>query len=87
MATAEQIQQMLDMMAQQMTQLTALHQENAARAANPLTEAVTAAVTYPRSRRPDRPTIEANMDDREWALFSTHGTCTRQWQASFQLMI
>ena len=60
--TAEQMRTMLEFMQQQMTTLTELQAENArlrgADAANIL-----------KSKKPDRPTIDANLDDQEWLIF------------------
>ena len=77
MSTPQQVQTMLDLMAQQMTQLTALATQNQTlrtKAVTPTTPTPIVAPLVPgggntRSRRPDRPAIEANIDDREWSLF------------------
>ena len=83
MANETQVQEILDVMKQQMAQLTLLHNENtrlrqAADAAAtsvvatpaPTTTASNDTVTSTpyRSKRPDRPVINADLDDREWAL-------------------
>ena len=62
MATTEQVQTMLDLMQQQMTTLTQLQAENAR-----LRDANTD--TASKSKKPDRPIIDANLDDQEWLLF------------------
>ena len=66
MAATEQVQTMLDLMQQQMTTLTQLQAENAR-----LKDANTAdtANTVVKLRKPDRPIIDANLDDQEWLLF------------------
>ena len=85
MATEAQMQEILEVMKQQMAQMTLLHTENtrlreaadaAARTAAPSTPAPTTngsdgtvTNTPYRSKRPDRPVINAALDDREWALF------------------
>ena len=75
MATPEQIQAMLELMKvqqqqaqEQITAMTALQQENAtlraaAAGGNDRNE------TYFKSKKPDRPVVNAGLDDREWALF------------------
>ena len=66
MATEQQIQAMLDAMEKQMGQFTQLQEENAR---------LRALVDQPGARqanhtkKPDRPTVESGMNDREWALF------------------
>ena len=66
MATEQQIQAMLDAMDKQMGQFTQLQEENAR---------LRALVDQPGARqanhtkKPDRPTVESGMNDREWALF------------------
>ena len=84
MANEAQVQEILEVMKQQMAQMALLHTDNtrlreaadaASRTPAPATLAVatnssedTVANTY-RSKRPDRPVINASLDDREWALF------------------
>ena len=59
---------MLDMMQQQMTTLTNLQAENTRlREANANADA--ANVNISKSKKPDRPIIDANLDDQEWLLF------------------
>ena len=60
MATAEQITTMLDLMQQQMTTLTQLQAENTRLRGNN---------TESKPKKPDRPIIDANLDDQEWLLF------------------
>ena len=83
MATQQQIQQMLDLMQQQMTNMNTLQEENAQlRAAATTAEANGAPVvngnvpnnnnngqSLYRSKKPDRPVINNGIDDREWAFF------------------
>ena len=68
MATQEQIQQMLDMMKQQMTQIQSLQVENTTLRTNQGNNA-TPATTRPKTKAPDRPVVNANTDEREWELF------------------
>ena len=73
MATAEQVQQMIDLMKAQMEQVTKLQTENE-QLRNVVMNANEGSVvggtpqTY-KSKTPDRPMINAGLDDREWALF------------------
>ena len=60
----EQQQQMLEMMQLQMSQLTELQKENAE-----LRLQQSNSQADGKTRRPDRPTIEPNLDDSDWALF------------------
>ena len=64
MATVELITSMLEMMKQQMDTLTQLQAENAR-----LRDANADAATSSKSKKPDRPVIDANLDDQEWLLF------------------
>ena len=73
MATAEQVQQMIDLMKAQMEQVTKLQTENeqlrnVVMNANEGSVAGGTTQTY-KSKTPDRPIINAGLDDREWALF------------------
>ena len=61
MASEAQIQTMLDLMGQQMLQLTALQQENAQLRAGRGAKGKT--------KTPDRPSIHASIDEREWESF------------------
>ena len=66
MATEQQIQAMLDAMKTQMDQVTRLQAENAelrTLVAQPGTRQAS------HTKKPDRPTVESGMNDREWALF------------------
>ena len=66
MATEQQIQAMLDAMKTQMDQVTRLQEENAqlrTLVAQPGTRQAS------HTKKPDRPTVESGMNDREWALF------------------
>ena len=87
MASAEQMQQMLDLLQQQMKTVTDLQSENARlRDASSNTNDVqddagagdgnmgasggsVSVVRGYKSKKPDRPMVNANIDDREWALF------------------
>ena len=65
MATEQQVQQMLDALQKQMGQFEKLQEENAQ---------LRALVGQPGTRqtnhtkKPDRPTVDSGMNDREWAL-------------------
>ena len=64
MATQEQFQAMIEMMQQQMARLDALQHENEAlRRQNSQNQSDT------KLKRPDRPIIEGNWSDSDWALF------------------
>lgn len=65
MANADQVQQMLDMMAQQMSHMQTLQKENAQLRDQQPRRSQTEA----KAKRPDRPVIEANLSDGDWALF------------------
>ena len=81
MATADQVQQMLDLLKEQMATVTTLQEENAnlretaAQAAVPNndTDARSATVNTndPRynTKKPDRPVIDTELDDCDWELF------------------
>ena len=71
MATPEQIQTMLDLMTRQMARLEAVEIENAQLRQNtePSTPGLSSGQREPKKRRPDRPVIEANLSDSDWALF------------------
>ena len=58
MATEAQIESMLTLMQQQMTQVMKLQEENTQLRSGDAG-----------SHQPDRPTVDANIDDREWELF------------------
>ena len=63
MATAAQVSEMLDMMKHQMARLDELQKEN---------DGLRQRTTLPselKPKRPDRPVIEGNLSDSEWALF------------------
>ena len=60
MATQEQFQSMLTMMQQQMARLDALQQEN---------DTLRRQNAETKLKKPDRPIIEGNWNDSEWALF------------------
>ena len=70
MATAEQVQQMIDLMKAQMEQVTKLQTENAElrNAMRDANEGGHASQTY-KVKTPDRPVINSGLDDRDWALF------------------
>ena len=59
MATQEQLQDVINLLKEQMTMVNNLRSENTQ---------LRAAATG-KSRKPDRPIINAGIDDREWALF------------------
>ena len=66
MATEQQIQTMLDALQKQMGQVTQLQEENAqlrAQVGQPGTQQSN------HTKKPDRPTLDSGMNDREWALF------------------
>ena len=66
MATSEQIDTMLTLMQQQMQTLSTLQAENAELRQNRTTERRTP--NHMKTKHPDRPLINANIDDREWEL-------------------
>lgn len=81
MGSAEQMQQMLDLLQQQVTTMNAIQQENARLRVAVATGAPTDGVdngiaerSRYKSKRPDRPLINASIDDREWALFNDEWT-------------
>ena len=72
MATPEQMQEIINLLKNQMDTVNALREENDhLRAANGATGAAEASVgdNQYKAKKPDRPIINANIDDREWALF------------------
>ena len=76
MATEEQVQQMLNLMQQQMTQLQTLQVENTQLRTQ---ENTTAAQGRPmKTKAPERPIVNENTDEREWELLKTVGTDTKQ---------
>jgi len=64
MTTEAQVQTMLELMQQQMEQLKLLQTENAQLRNNNNTDPPAG-----RTKRPDRPIVNANIDEREWELF------------------
>ena len=64
MATEAQVQTMLELMQQQMEQLKQLQTENTQLRNNNNTDP-----PAERTKRPDRPVVNANIDEREWELF------------------
>ena len=65
MATPEQVQELITLMKQQMDTVNELREENdRLRAAN-----AGAAENQCKLKKPERPVVNANIDDREWALF------------------
>ena len=66
MATEQQVQQMLDMMQQQMAALTTLQTENAKLRTEVHNNNTS---NQCKVKKPDRPTINGGLDDRDWALF------------------
>ena len=65
MATEQQVQQMLDALQKQMGQFEKLQEENAqlrALVGQPGTRQTN------QTKKPDRPTVDSGMNDREWAL-------------------
>lgn len=64
MATEAQVQTMLELMQQQMEQVMKLQADNSTLRAGSGTTP-----TNKKTRTPDRPTIDANIDEREWELF------------------
>lgn len=77
MGNDEQMQQILALMQRQMDNLESLREENSMlrEAATQATATATARdvtirnTPQGKTKRPDRPVINANIDDREWALF------------------
>ena len=73
MANAEQIQTMLETMQRQMEQMERLHSENARlrdEAGNGTPQDTSTRVrTVGQTKKPDRPVVNAGINDREWALF------------------
>ena len=76
MGTPEQFQEMLDLLKQQFASMQTLQTENArlregAAQMAPVEPAAEASAGSSRckTQKPDRPTVDANIDDREWALF------------------
>ena len=75
MATAEKFQDLLDLFKQQMETITALRTENEELRANetPANDGATggtASASDPyKPKKPERPIIQPNLDDQEWALF------------------
>ena len=69
MATEEQVQKLITLVETQMTALTNLSEENAKLRVEVATAtAATPQTSKSRSKRPDRPLINAGIDDREWEL-------------------
>ena len=64
MATSEQIETMLTLMQQQMQTMSALQAENAELRQNRTIERRNP--NPMKTKHPDRPLINANIDDREW---------------------
>ena len=77
MATAEQMQDIINLLKQQMETVNSLREENdQLRAANGtagtepnVTGDVTVETNQYKAKKPERPVVNANIDDREWALF------------------
>ena len=70
MGTPEQFQEMLDLLKQQVATMQNLQNENVRlreEVAQPTAGAAESS-TY-RSKKPDRPTVNVDIDEREWALF------------------
>ena len=80
MATPEQMQQVINLLQQQMTTMSLLQAENATlrdsatntndNDGSPANNATTEGRSKYKSKKPDRPIINASIDDREWALFN-----------------
>ena len=71
MATEEQVNKLITLVETQMTALTDLKEENAKLREEAAANAAAGAApktTKSRSKRPDRPLINAGIDDREWEL-------------------
>ena len=66
MATEEQITSMLSLMQKQMESMQAHQEENAQLR---MQQPPPLASTDGKTRRPDRPRVEANINDNDWALF------------------
>ena len=80
MAATEQMQEIIDLLKQQMDTVTSLREENsqlrAASGASPelnvtgdTSNHATGDVGQYKAKKPERPLVNANIDDREWALF------------------
>ena len=74
MASAEQMQQMLDVLQQQVTTMANLQKENerlrdATATESPDGDGPTESGTKYKSKRPDRPIVDRDIDDRDWAVF------------------
>ena len=70
MASQDQMNQMLILLQQQMSQLQTLHAENTELRAS----AVDPTTTKAKTKAPDRPTVNTNTDEREWELFKDSWT-------------
>ena len=79
MATENHLEEMMSMMKQQMAQLMKLQEENnqlrAAGGTHPSTTEGRTTTTAKKTKTPDRPNVEANIDDREWELFKDSWSC------------
>ena len=69
MATTEQVATMIEIMQQQQQQVAQLVESQQLQQQPPQQPGGTANARGDQSKKPDRPTINANMNDREWALF------------------
>ena len=70
MATAEHIEKMLLMMQKQMEQLDTLRNENSELRTTITTNNNTPNQQQrPKTKAPDRPTVNTQTDEREWELF------------------
>ena len=75
MATTEQVQNLIDLVTKQMTEMKSLSEENArlrevnAAANNPATTNTPPNESRYKSKKPDRPVIDCDLDDQEWVLF------------------
>ena len=75
MATTEQVQNLIDLVTKQMTEMKSLSEENArlrvvnAAANNPATTNTPPNESRYKSKKPDRPIIDCDLDDQEWVLF------------------
>ena len=79
MATEEQVQKLIGLVETQMTALTNLSNENAQLRVNAAAAAAATPQTVKsRSKRPDRPVINAGIDDREWELIREAWTRYKQ---------
>lgn len=69
MSTTDQMQQMLELLQQQMKTMADLQAENARLREQSANTTASTTGNAGKPKKPDRPTVNNNIDDREWALF------------------